>query len=481
MGLKMEKIAKWTRQSSNKHIIVGFVELASSGKYTALSQPLLTNIGGGSTSITRIVWANPRGGKDSSKLRRRLHFSLQLERDVALDARDDQRDDDSFASMGSYSPEVVKLLVGLKCGDEKLNLGTAKLVINGRETVEQKMDLTVQPATGSSSVKTKRGLFGKKQTKNFFTNGDHTFKVTPNATLRVKADIRTGLPGQDGASVWGKDDSSYTTAWTYDTSSALPLSPTGRAYNGMIDDPSSFGMMPSNSNGAFVDEQRVGVETFGAKDSSLFGESPTAMQFDPTASLQPRVIHTVPPLSVVALQKKEDKSYMSGLTGPGEGCDGNWWSKTCTSLLCGEVEDTKQGCSGLVAKSFSFDTMSQRLSDDIQASSDSSSSNDSSTEPGEDLKGKLIHVRNDDEVPGTKTKQKKRMKDSKPRDQDVEETVETLDVTVETYNDLKDAQETLVRYANKVGVNMDQLLEVMEESQKNIKSRNPSNRRSLKL
>lgn len=483
-GLKMEKISKWTRQPSNRRIIVGFVELASSGKYTALSQPLLSNIGDSQTRIAKIVWANPRGGKDASKLRRRLHFSLQLERELPLDAREDRRDDDSFTSLGSYSPEVVKLLVGLKCGDEKLNLGTAKLVINGRETVEQKMDLTVQPAPMTTSgFKAKRGLFGKKQLKNCFTNGDHSFKVTPNATLRVKADIRTGHAGQDGASVWGKDDSSYTTQWTYDTSTAYPLSPNNGSFSGTPADPSSFGMIPSYSTGnGLVEERRTVMGTTNGRDSSLFGESPTAMQFDPSASLQPRLIHTVPPVPVVSLRKKEDKSYMSGLTGPDVGCTDNWWSKACTSLLCGELEDPKKGCRGLVCKSFSFDTLSQRLSDDIQVSSDSTSTDDSSTEAGEDLKGTLIHIRNDTEIPSQKTQQQGSKKIAKTRQQDTsEEHVETLDVTAETYNDLKDAQETLMRYANKVGKNMDDLFDEMEHSQKPSKKRSQTNRRSLKL
>ncbi|KAG7353707.1 hypothetical protein IV203_003062 [Nitzschia inconspicua] len=478
-GLEMEKIAKWTRQPSNRHIVVGFVELASSGKYTALSQPLLSNIGDGPARVSKILWANPRGGRDISKLRRRLHFSLQLERELPFDAREDQRDDDSFTSLGSYSPEVVKLLVGLKCGDERLDLGFAKLVINGRETVEQKMDLIVQPAAGTSMTKNKRGLFGKKQCKNCFTNGDHSFKITPNAILRVKADIRAGLPGQDGASIWGKDDSSYTTAWTYDTSTSFPMSPHAGSYSGAMVNSSSFGMMPPRSYGiAHTKEKHILAEKAGHKDSSLFGESPTAMQYDPTATVQPRVIHTVPPISVVTLQKKEDKSYMSGLTGPEVGCSGNWWSKGCTSILCGDVEYPNRGCRGLVAKSFSFDNISQRLSDDIQASSDSTSTDDSSTEPAKDFKGAFVKIRNDADIA---TAQPKERTKTRPIHHDTKERVETLDVTIETYNDLKDAQETLMRYANRVGKNMDQLLDDMEHSQKISKKRSEPQRRSLRL
>jgi hypothetical protein len=63
---------------------------------------------------------------------------------------------------------------------------------------------------------------------------------------------------------------------------------------------------------------------------------------------------------------------------------------------------------------------------------------------------------------------------------DDEEQVETLDVTVETYNDLKDAQETLMRYAMKVGVNMEDLLDEMEQSQKKEKTQSRL-RRSLRM
>ncbi|KAL3917795.1 MAG: hypothetical protein SGILL_004541 [Bacillariaceae sp.] len=448
---------------------------------------MLSNVGSDpKTRITKLLWAAPRSGKDSSKARRRLHFALQLEHDAAA-AESRQDDDDSFGSMGSYSPEVVKLLVGLKCGDEKLNLGTAKLVINGRETVEQKMDLIVQPYTGpNSGLRAKRTLFGKRQQKNTFTNGDHSFKLAQNATLRVKADIRTASPGQDGASVWGKDDSSYTTNWTYDTSNAnLETQP---ILHPATREAMAAGIVsPLNTNAPSLDEQMASMGLFPGKDGSLFGESPTEMQYDPFEnSMHRRVIHTVPPIPEVSLQKTEDKSYMSGLTDPVPVCVAPWWATSCLPALCGEpIEEPppKKGsraCTGLGdTATFSFESISRRPSDDMEQSSDSSSSNDSSTTVVEDLQGTIIDVNN--QSPKSVSQPQRRHKARKPQPkQDDEEKVEYLDVTVETYNDLRGAQETLMRYASRAGVKMEDLLEGIEHSQKEESKMSKSRRRPLK-
>lgn len=209
-GLKIDEIAKRTKLRTNNRITVGFVELLSSGKYTALSQPLLTNIEE-PASTTVISWANRKDGGEVSKSRRRLHFSLTLDRESSeSDSRDDN-DDDSCSDY-SFVPEVVKLLVGLKCGDERIPLGVAKFVVNGRETFGQKMDLLVLPISDfAAGAKLKRRIFGRKQ-RSSFTNGKLSFKVTPNSKLRVKAEVRKGYPGQDGAEIWGDEDSSYISA-----------------------------------------------------------------------------------------------------------------------------------------------------------------------------------------------------------------------------------------------------------------------------
>lgn len=217
-GLKVDKIVKHTKQPANNRITVGFIELASSGKYTALSQPLLTNIYE-KVKTTKILWANRQDGDEIFKSRSRLHFSLLLEREsIGLDSCDDS-DDNSASSRSSFVPEVLKLHVGLKFGDERIPLGIAKFAVNGSEKSEKKMDLIVLPVSGlSSGSKTKRAMFGKKP-RNSFTNGELAFKLIPNKKLRIKTEVKIGYPGQDGAEIWGDDKSSNTSAtgWAFDS------------------------------------------------------------------------------------------------------------------------------------------------------------------------------------------------------------------------------------------------------------------------
>jgi hypothetical protein len=456
-GLKMEKVAKWTR-NPNHSLVVGFVELASSGKYTALSQPLLPNAGEGKSAATKILWANPKAGKGASKSRRRLHFSLQLDRLCDL-ASDD--DDDSLGSQALYSPEVVKLLVGLKCGDERLNLGVARFVVNGRETVEQKMDIAVQPSPSlASSTKTKRRIFGKKQ-RSSFTHGDHAYTLATNAKLRVKADIKTGLPGQDGAAVWasGHDDSSYLTNWTYDTGSVTPSAPLVTVQQGiqmMLSAPSQLGS-PSSSSRAHVEGIDTGITyPLPTNPGSLHCQSKsTGPDLDDSTSIREanRVVQA--PVQFVSLRSPTDViSYTSGITAPESGCDAWWFTKSCIPVLCGDGLERPKERHRFVTKSFSFESSQKIGTSDILAktiSVSTASSTDSSTAMGEDLQGTLIQIKKDmhADLPG---------QIGDPREM-ADDEVETLDVTVETYNDLIDARETLMRYAIKVGVDMGDLLD----------------------
>jgi hypothetical protein len=115
-----------------------------------------------------------------------------------------------------------------------------------------------------------------------------------------------------------------------------------------------------------------------------------------------------------------------------------------------------------VGKSFSFES---RISEDIKESSDSISTDDSSSPIGADLKGTTIHINKKCLSQGQKSATRNTI--SKENDTD------TLDVTVETYKDLKHAQETLMRYANKMGMDMEDLL-VNESSQAINKDRSKS-------
>ena len=78
-------------------------------------------------------------------------------------------------------------------------------------------------------------------------------------------------------------------------------------------------------------------------------------------------------------------------------------------------------------------------------------------------------LENRDEIPIAKSssKQDLRLNTTTNEDQD-DDDAETVDITVDTYTDLKSAQATLLRYANKVGIEMDELLEGMENDEKGI-------------
>lgn len=210
-GLKIEKIGKRAKQLTNNQITEGFVELFNSGKYSALSQPLETEKEE-KEETTKISWGNQLEEEEfsKSKLGRTLHFSLSLDRENnELELRDDN-DNNSICTMAEFMPKVVKLLVGLKCGDERIPLGIAKFVVNGREVFEEEMDLIVLPGSSlATGAKTKRRIFGKKQ-RSSFTNGELAFELTQNAKLRIKADVKMGYTGQDGAEIWGDEDCSYT-------------------------------------------------------------------------------------------------------------------------------------------------------------------------------------------------------------------------------------------------------------------------------
>jgi hypothetical protein len=462
-GLAVERVAKWTR-NSNHNLVVGFVELASSGKYTALSQPLLPIFGGGKSETTKILWANPNGN-ETSKSRRRLHFSLQLDRKQRDSvAPDDEGPDDENFSLGSrvsYVPEVVKLLVGLKCGDERLPLGVASFVVNGSRAVQEKMDIPLHPEPSlASPAKVKRGIFGKKQQQSSFTHGDHVYNLAPNAKLRVKADIKTGLPGQDGASVWasGFDDSSYSTNWTFETEAAPTSAPPKNLHQGidntMMSAPAQLGSVASTSREPANDVETGNLSPRPTNPESLRNYSKSmGKKLIDTSTGQPSFVQEAP-IQFVSLRSPTDvMSFMSGLTAP-EPCDGSWFTKSCLPFFCGDDTETPRGRRRLVAKSFSFESSEKSgMTGTLRNSgseSTSSSSDDSSIVTGEDLQGTLIQINKD-----------LRSKSSGLGDphETADDEVETLDVTVETYNDLKKARETLMRYAIRVGVDMGDLLD----------------------
>mmetsp|Transcript_12498 Transcript_12498/g.35504 ORF Transcript_12498/g.35504 Transcript_12498/m.35504 type:complete len:501 (+) Transcript_12498:190-1692(+) len=337
-GLKIERINKRTKQPTNNRITVGFVELASSGKYSALSHPLMTTFEE-KVNTTKVFWVNKRDGNamSKSKSRRRLHFSLELKRE---DARDDN-DDDLIGSHAPFEPELVKLLVGLKCGDERIPLGIAKFYVNGNDTSEHIMNLDVLPVTSpANGSKSKRGLFGKKQ-RNTFTDGDFTYTLEPSATLRLKADIKTGYPGQEGAQVWRNDDSSYTTRWTCDERPAPYTSSPGCGLN-----------FPTvKTSPVKVGDQKVRSKVLCKEKARISERNETSMRMGTRTSHKVRQ-HRVPVPYVSVDSSNELVSVLSGISD--SGCNGSW---SCLSICCGEemsMSTTRYG--RLFTGSFSFES-----------------------------------------------------------------------------------------------------------------------------
>ena len=465
-GLKIDKIEKRNKQQpSNNRITVGFVELASSGRYTALSQPLLINVEEKAKTM-KILWANQRGGEEisKSKSRRRLHFSLLLEKESnTYDARDDSNDDSTLCSNSTYVPEVVKLLVGLKCGDERIPLGIASIVVNGRETNEQKMDLRLHPVSGpSTGTKTKRGIFGKKQ-RCSFTNGDLTYKLASNATLRVKADIKTAYPDQDGAEIWGNDEASYTTKWTFDAGRAAPpqISPktrkvarkrptaTATANEGDVD--SRFHIHPKEN-----------AQTNDKIDHSLDTDS-----YISPSRRHERLLHQAPVEHVSISESNDMMSFVSGMTNNGYD---NSWSSSCAPLCCGEEFDysmySKSRYRGLLPGSFSFDS-SQVTDDDIQVhnfNSELETYNSSTEGDSWTVLTKKLLLGNGNKIRINKYRRRPPNRLEKPRKTNgtTDDDVVTLEVPVGTFNDLKDAQRTIECHADEVGVDTDDLFDGMD-------------------
>lgn len=360
-GLEIDKIVKRTKQPTNNRITVGFVELASSGKYTALSQPLLTNVEEEEAKMTTILWANRLHGDEVSESRRILHFSLLLDRKISeLDSRNDT-DDNSVRSRASFVPEVVKLLVGLKCGDERIPLGIAEFVVNGREIFEQKTELIVLPVSAGLAIgsKTKRGIFGKKQ-RSSFTNGESAFKLIPNAKLHVKADVKIGYPDQDGAEIWGNEDSSYTSAteWAFDS---------GAAFSSGNGPPPTHGLSFSTIKIPSVKrEHRKAPSNMSFKKQSQNVDkkyNPIHTSLCIPKNNKQQKVNEVPMKYVFVASSNEQVSKMSDMTRAG--CSKSW---SCAPLLCcgDDTGFSKAPYRGLFPNSFSFES-NQMMGNEIES------------------------------------------------------------------------------------------------------------------
>lgn len=181
------------------------------------------------SDVTNAFWPRPRkhmDGNSTMKCNRRLYFSTMLQKDVAgqtaelnkaLDS-DDGNDDFSTGTWNPqgelYSPELVKIQLGLARGNDLLHLGVATLVVNGDSVSRKQMDLPVrallpgEDCEGSTTAQKNRrlrGFFGKKNesAKNAFKNDGYRYSFTPNAILRIRLDISNEVTAFSGPALWG--------------------------------------------------------------------------------------------------------------------------------------------------------------------------------------------------------------------------------------------------------------------------------------
>jgi hypothetical protein len=494
----MEALSKKKKKNQSNMLVVGYAALAKSGKQIALSQPFAPNLGEEKQKALKLLWAKPKGkieAPTSSKTKRRLHFSLKLEQESD---RGTHADDDSFSAQTSYNPEVVKIVVGLKCGDETFPLGIANLVVNGKEASEQNIDMALRPINetsyADSKQKSRLGIFGsgKKQQGSSFSNHDQLYMLASNATLRVRVDVKEGISGECKTAVWGDgDDASYATNSSYDTRTSL-----ASLARSLITQGTQQQMTTTSSVGSGFPSQRHFEEEeiprpSNGVDRRSMEKSVKSVWAEVTQDNDPRIITSqtpkqpirgnIPVEFVVVRSPSDGRSLASGLTSPAPGFFSSLFFRSC----CGDENESTYGQQGRIANSFSFEDDEPSWDDE---------DDDDSLEPPE-----MVSSRSEDDTSGTDEDQtsaaseeicnveKESVNGSTARkgealrlavaatksslddceaDDGESAGAETVDITVATLTDLKDAQATLLRYATKTGVKMEDLLAGRGKSKK---------------
>ena len=501
-GLKMDLLTKRKKRSYNNSLVVGYACLAKSGKNMALSQPLVPSIGSDAKNTSqKLIWASARSGKSTGgKTKRRLHFSLQLQKENESPVIGD---DESCDTQTSYSSEVVKIIIGLKCGEEKLPLGVANIVINGKDTAQQKVDLAVRPISEAPDIdsghkmhKSRLGIFGsaKKNQGKSFTNDACSYRLASNAILRVRLDIKSSVAGLDKAAIWGdiNDDESFATSSSYITNiskakaarmvSKVTHQNSASTRQRPIEDnreaPPPALYSSDDANKSFLSDW-VGT--------SLDDRDTTQLRIEKTGpviiSSNP-VYQPAPPIKYVTVHAVGDaRSLVSSLTMTNQDLQS---PLSCFPLCCGEDHDYIED-EVTVDPSFSIDSnllpeKSSSIDDDDDdelsdeaAETASSKSDERGTVEADDLAQSI----SGEFTVGSTTSEKKSSINNMPtssvlaskslneaaraHEEQANDDDETKDITVDTYTDLKDAQITLLRYANKVGLNMEDLLDGIEK------------------
>jgi hypothetical protein len=527
-GIKMEQLSKKTRRGSHNALVVGYASLAKkktkTKKQQALSQPLVPSLGDDAkTKQQKIIWANRRGGQTQMPLsiaKRRLYFSLLLElEDVTLLSSDD----DSVISDNAFLPEVVKIEIGVKCGDQKIPLGSANLVINGNEATNHRVDMAVRPVQGSGVAR--RGLFGasKRQQNNFFSNGDFSYGLASNATLRVRLDVKPGMSGQ--GPTWGDsngDDESYVTNYSLDPSLTMgditkhdtretkmrttSEPPFRRLFGNQEESPPPTTLLfPSK-----IPQSPSLDRSFLSEWVEVMPELGRATNIVSSASVRKEGEDLNFPIRTVLVRKRRDaKSIMSGLT------QHDGFQPSCLQMgLCGDEfgspldtsfsfesslgslpsydPDVDQSSSppGMVSSSTCDDRSSDESSGarediDVAKPTEISEANKANivvakpAEISEANQANIVVVKLSEISEANKLAELAPIDASNPADTESktskeplvekaeeEKSVESEVISLETFADLKDAQEILLRYALKAGINMEDLLAGMGKKER---------------
>ena len=467
-GLKVEQMTKKRNIRNSNQIVTGYAEVAKSKNQIVSSQPLVPDIIAESPSkAVKLIWGKSQGAQNSQSTTkdRKLYFSVRMQPgDQSSTALND--DDGSTSSDGTYSPEVVKVAVGVRCGDDKLPLGVANLVVNGAEMSCQKVHLAVRPISEPSDKKISRlGIFGnnKKQSANSFQNGQHRYSLDSNCTLRVTVDVKSATPGVGNERVWGascEDDESYATYGSTSLDSEQLRNLNSKRFQEKQrkpfyvedrDDDAAHGGCQVDSfslDRSFMTDLVEAMPDFSA--SSIEMAKSLANQLLMSGSNQKSA-----PMQYIIYRKPDDgRSMASGLTEHEN--ESLIPHRPFLPLACWGQQIAR-------ASSFEDELLSDQRAHDFGSGKSRHVTNRKIADSGSpDLP--VIRYRSTASRRSRRSgnldiisKSSTEYGDGATTDEDSTEG-ETADYTTDTLTDLKDAQETLARYASKVGVDMDDLL-----------------------
>ena len=192
------------------------------GEYDcATSLPLSADLG-----RQNVKW--PRG-VDVKTSKRRLYHSVLLRSDGTTMAQNGTYDDDESTAIvlqSQYAAELINLQIGLKKGDETVSIGAATLVLTDLHVRNQQIDLPVQLSSTKENKKSDntddrsnnnkmfgiKKFFGAIKSKKeklvrkrptTFSNDNKKYSFEKNAVLRIKLDVMEGLYQTNGPGLWG--------------------------------------------------------------------------------------------------------------------------------------------------------------------------------------------------------------------------------------------------------------------------------------